>query len=259
MGVGVDGGIVTPEAVLLELRAAGLASRMLAKSLDLLVMFAVFSAGTYVVALVGAGLTGGQGGPGTVAVILLTLWVFAVFLVLPIVMEVMTRGRSLGKMALSMRVVTMEGGPTTFRHALGRGLLQPFEVYTGLAVFPGLFTRPTRRFGDLISGTFVISERVDARTAVPTAFLPPWGYEPYVAALDVGRIDDSQYVLIRSLLLRCHEMSPEARWHLTVGLADGIRALVTPQPHHGIAPEVFLQCVAGAFQRRSESSLGRQA
>lgn len=252
MGIGVDGGVITPEAVLLELRAAGLASRMMAKTIDLWIQGSVFSLG-----LVGFGAVAGSAS-SSASEIALYLWIFAVFLVAPIAMEQLFRGRSVGKLAFGLRVVTLDGGPTTFRHALGRGLLQPFEIYTGLAVFPGLFTTPTRRFGDLVAGTFVLSERVDSSSSTATAFLPPEGYEPYVAALDVGRLTDEHYVLIRSLLLRVNQLSTDARWSLTSRLAGSIQSLVTPTPHLNIAPEIFLVCVASAFQRRSAALSGRQ-
>jgi len=261
MGIGVDGGIITPEAVLLELRAAGLASRIMAKSIDLWIQFAVFSLGLYVAALGalgGAVSDGPSDGFSSISMIALYLWIFLVFLVAPIAMEQLFRGRSVGKLVFGLRVVTLDGGPTSFRHALGRGLLQPIEIYTGLAVFPGLVTRPTRRFGDLVSGTFVLSERVDSSSVIPTAFLPPEGYEPYVAALDVGRLTDEHYVLIRSMLLRVGQLSTDARWSLTSRLASSIQLLVTPAPHVNISPETFLVCVASAFQRRSAALAGRR-
>lgn len=93
---------------------------------------------------------------------------------------------------------------------------------------------------------------------IPTAFLPPEGYEPYVAALDVGRLTDEHYVLIRSMLLRVNQLSTDARWSLTSRLADFVKPLVTPTPHLNIAPEIFLVCVASAFQRRSAALSGRQ-
>ena len=40
----------------------------------------------------------------------------------PIVFETATRGRSLGKMALGLRVVSDDGGPERFRQALFRAL-----------------------------------------------------------------------------------------------------------------------------------------
>lgn len=242
-------GIITPEAVVLELRAAGVASRLVAKSIDLAIQVILI----YLGALLLAVLMGGVGSIGNLDrfVVAVSVWGFVVLIVAPILVERLSRGRSLGKLMLGLKVVTTTGGPITVRHALIRGLLQPFEIYTGLAIFPALTTRPTRRFGDLVAGTFVLSDRTVDSSTVPTAFLPPWGYEPYVDALDVGRVTDAQYVFIRALLLRVGQLSPEGRWHLTVRAAEAATALVTPLPHAGIAPEVFLVCVAGAYQRRT--------
>ena len=46
----------------------------------------------------------------------------------PLVMETLTRGRTLGKMAIGLRTVRDDGGPIRFRQALVRALLEVVEV-----------------------------------------------------------------------------------------------------------------------------------
>ena len=48
----------------------------------------------------------------------------------PAVFETATRGRSLGKMALGLRVVSDDGGPERFRQALFRALAGVIEIWT---------------------------------------------------------------------------------------------------------------------------------
>ena len=48
----------------------------------------------------------------------------------PIAFETATRGRSLGKMALGLRVVSDDGGPERFRQALFRALAGVIEIWT---------------------------------------------------------------------------------------------------------------------------------
>ena len=50
----------------------------------------------------------------------------------PVIFETLSRGRSLGKLALGLRVVSDDGGPERFRQALVRGLLAVLEIWLTL-------------------------------------------------------------------------------------------------------------------------------
>src|SRR6218665_615376 len=97
------------------------------------------------------------------------------FLVLPVTIEVVTRGRSVGKLAVGGRIVRLDGGAIGFRHAFIRGLLGVLEIYMtfgGLAVLVGAFTGRSQRLGDLVAGTY--SQRVRTPRLVPVVpVLPP--------------------------------------------------------------------------------------
>src|ERR1700679_2736218 len=94
--------IVTPEAVALDLEAAGLASRVLAELVDLFVLQVVFGA----IATVDGLLAGTFGSDNALVVTLVIISSFLLLLAWPIAWEVGTHGRSLGKMAVGLRVVT---------------------------------------------------------------------------------------------------------------------------------------------------------
>src|SRR5690349_4112208 len=66
---------------------------------------------------------------GAVAGIVSILWSSLVLLLLPAAVETFTRGRTLGKLALGLRVVRDDGGPITARHAIVRSLVGFVEVY----------------------------------------------------------------------------------------------------------------------------------
>jgi len=110
--------VVTGEAVALDLRIAQLPSRLTAAVLDLLLMVAAY--GGLTAAVLYAGLSDAD--PALTAAVSLSLLVL-VFLGYPVAMETLTRGRTLGKMALGLRVVRDDGGPIAFRQALVRGLV----------------------------------------------------------------------------------------------------------------------------------------
>lgn len=231
---------------MLDLPAAGIGSRVLARLVDLLALFVLANLLGAVVGLLVFSLPGVE----QIAVLLV---VAVVLLGYPVAFESLFRGRTPGKMAVGLRVVTREGGPAGFRHAALRGLIGLAEIFLtlgGVAVAAALATSRSQRFGDLAAGTIVVRERDAGRRALAVAFPPPPGYEAYCAALDVSAITDEQYGVIRSFLLRVLELTPGARDALAVRLANptAVRMRHTPPPMLG--PELFLACVASAYQVR---------
>ncbi len=238
-------GIITPEAVVLELAPAGIATRAFAKLIDLLCQGLLLGVLALGIAAVGRFL--GDAAPA----ILFYIAIFAVLLVAPIVVEAIWNGKSPGKAIIGLRVVTTDGGPIQFRHAAVRGLLQIFDIYLGIGALPALFTRRSQRSGDLLAGTFVLSDRVASSRAQAILFVPPPGCEEFIARMDVGRVTHRQYSTIRQFLLRVGELSPDARGSLALRLAEPVRGLTNATPPAWMTAEMFLICVASAYQLRS--------
>lgn len=257
-----DGGVrvVTPEAVELDLDAAGLASRFLAILLDLTAMVVVLWAATTVIGVVvGVGAETGSTAAGVIGVVLLLLVVFAVLVVWPTAWEAATRGRSIGKMALGLRVVTVEGAPISFRHALVRGLLGLVEIimtFGVLAVSVALGSRRFRRLGDHLAGTVVVRERgAGGDRAWPRTFVPYPGWEAWTARLDASRLGPDDYRLVRSFLLRSAHLPAEVRARLGGQILARVLALTGQDPAGAAAlgswpVEAPLVAVAAAYQRR---------
>ncbi len=245
--------IVTPEAVRLDLEPAGVATRILAFLIDVLIQANVLSA---LLAALSAGMTVGEEGAAyVIAAVVLT---FAVLIGYPVICETFGNGQTIGKMALGLRVRTREGAPVRFRHAAIRTSLGLVEFYLtlGLApVFAILFTRDHQRLGDLAAGTLVMRERTaGVKTGHSYDFWPPHGWGPYTMALDVGAMTDEQYGLVRNFLLRADKMSPGARQHLARRLAQPLTGVLHHTPPAHVTAEQFLLCAAAAYQRRQDPS-----
>ena len=243
-----ESGIVTPEAVLLQFETAGVGSRTAGELIDVALQVAALA----LVALAVYSLSGTVGGTiSTIAALVLT---FLIIIGYPVAFESLWNGRTPGKAALGLRVVTVEGGPERFRHAAIRGIIGLFELWIffgTIAVVSVILTRRDQRLGDLTAGTIVLRERTASSTAaVPVSFAPPYGYEGYVASLDVSALTPTQYGLIRSFLLRVMQLTWPARSALAATLGNQTAAQVRHTPPAGINPEVFLVCVASAYQRR---------
>ncbi len=219
--------MVTPEAVALEFTTANVGSRILAFVIDAAIVTVVSFLGILPLALTDATLPDWL--VASILVILIPGWYFGYFTV----SETLWRGRTVGKAALGLRVVTKEGGPVRFRHAAIRTLLGlvDFGIGSGFfAILLILLTRDNQRLGDLLAGTLVLRERSGLPAPAPVSFDVPAGLEPFAATLDVSGLTIEQYQAVRTFLLRTPSLAP--------------------QPRAGVPPELYLRCVAAAYQRR---------
>lgn len=237
--------MVTPEAVLLELPVAGTATRAFARLVDLWLQLVAAVALSYAsVALASLGV-------GT-EVLALSV-VVIVLLGLPIGVEVLWRGRSPGKAMFGLRVVGADGAPEAPRQAAIRGLVALVDIYASLgflALVGSMLSPASQRPGDLAAGTVVIRERSRPGLRTPVAFHPPPGLEHYVASLDVGALEPEDFTLVRSFLLRVGELRPDARAALALELATGVQGRIRHVLPGPIDPELWLVCVASAYQLR---------
>jgi uncharacterized RDD family membrane protein YckC len=242
------GDLVTGEAVVLELRLAKLPSRAVAESLDLLVQFG----GLLIISLVGAftGLSDSLDGAAAVA-LGLTLYI-GVFVGYPVLFETLSRGRSLGKMAMGLRVVRDDGGPIRFRHALVRGLLAVFEIYPFgvIAILTSMISTQGKRVGDFLAGTVVVRERVP-NIAAPMVAMPP-GLAAWASTLELSRLPDELALSARQFMSRAYDLAPAVRASMGGQIAYDVARFVAPPPPPGCPPEPYLAAVL-AERRRRES------
>ncbi|GAC1600188.1 MAG: RDD family protein [Acidimicrobiales bacterium] len=239
-------GIVTPEAVVLAFETAGAASRLLAILIDLTVQLAAL------LAVLSAFSILGRTSLGLVGVF---VGIFVVAFVYPVAVETLWRGKSVGKAALGLRVVTVEGAPVHFRHALVRGALGLIDFWIsggGVAILTVLVTRRNQRLGDLAAGTLVLRERSGARSPAPARFGIPVGWEAYAATIDVRALDSRSYEAVRALLLRAPTFDPATRDRLARLIATPVAARLGHQPPVGVSAEAFCACVAGRYQARTD-------
>jgi uncharacterized RDD family membrane protein YckC len=240
-------GIVTPEAVVLDLERAGVASRILAMTLDVLALAFVY----FVLFLMALAIFGAA--DGVVGAVIAVVASLAAYLAWFCGFETIM-GRTPGKSALGLRVISVDGTPVRFpqtflRAVLGIAdfLLLPFGF---IAVVTTLLSPRDQRLGDLAAGTLVVRQRAASSLVAPARFPSPHGYEAYVGALDVGAMTVEHYGLVRTFLLRAHHLSPVARVQMAVRLANPLATnVLRHQPPPYLHPETFLVCVAAAWQR----------
>ncbi len=238
--------MVTPQAVLLQFRTAGIGSRVLAKLIDLT---------GQVLALIAVSAATGVSGTGSSAFIIGAVGVFLVIFGYPAT-EGFMDGQTLGKRFLSIRVITADGGPIRFRHAAIRSLIGFVEFFVLLpggpiALISALLTTRSQRVGDLVAETVVVRDRTDATS--PVFFNPPPGAEQIALHLDTSRLTHPQYGLLREFMLRSAEFSSEARMALADDLCDRLWSIGVQRPA-AVAPSTFVEAAVFAHQRRFAST-----
>ncbi len=108
---------------MLGLRPARLPSRALAVCVDLVIVWVIMYLALTLALLVSVDSLD----PAALAAVQVGLFV-VVLVGLPIAVETLTGGRSVGKIAAGLRVVRDDGGPIRFRHALVRGAVGVVEM-----------------------------------------------------------------------------------------------------------------------------------
>jgi uncharacterized RDD family membrane protein YckC len=243
-------GLVTPEAVALDLETATVGSRGAAYLLDLVVL----ASGYLLIGIATALLGGGGFVPGWAGIAALLLLGFAWQFGYPIGFETLWRGRTPGKAAMGLRVVTDEGAPVGLRHAAIRATVAIFELLALLglpAVITSLVSPRGQRLGDLAAGTVVIRERRAGGRTEAATFPAPAGAEAYVERLDVHGLGPADYATLRDALHRLPQLPDEGtRRRVAAQVARSLLDRVAPPPPQGMPAEVWLRCVAAAVQRR---------
>lgn len=246
--VAAHDGIVTPEAVVLDVETAGFASRILAAIIDTGVMLAMLLLFGGITAVV---VAGDESLTNTV----LAVAVFSLLFGYPILFETFMRGRTPGKAAMGLRAVTVDGAPIRLREATLRAMggivdrLLPPGGITG-AIFVTITPR-NQRVGDLIAGTIVIRDPARRATVSPALwFSPPPGLEAYATGIDPTAITVEQYTVVRSFLTRGTMLAPPIRASLASDLAQRLAATVGFTAYQHVAPEHFLVCAMARYQRR---------
>ncbi|WP_141581160.1 RDD family protein [Actinomadura sp. WMMA1423] len=247
--------LVTGEAVALDIRVARLASRGCALFIDLLLQSVLLNTVVYVTAM--TSLVADEA--WTVGLTLLA--VVAVLVGYPCLFETLTRGRTLGKMALGLRVVGDDGGPVRFRQALVRalaGFVEFWMLYGSPALITSFCNRRGKRLGDLFAGTIVIQERVPASALFgPVAVMPPqlaW----WARTLELSMVSDELAMTARQYLSRFWELLPEVRDSLGQRIASQVVAAVSPPPPAGVRPEILLSAVLAERRHREERRLAER-
>lgn len=242
--------LITGEAVALDVRPASFILRAGGTIIDVLVSLAI---GIGLVLLLARLAYQMRLDIAAIQAFVTAIIVF-VTIVVPVAVELLTRGRSLGKLAIGARIVRDDGGAIGFRHAFIRALVGFFEIYStfgGGAALTGLLNSRAKRLGDMLAGTYAQMERVP-RVKEATFRMPPM-LAAWATTADVGRMPDRLSRRIAQFLKQAQHLTPASRARLAADLAFEASAYVSPVPN--VDPEVFLYGVASIRRDREYAAL----
>jgi uncharacterized RDD family membrane protein YckC len=247
----------TPEGVSVELVLAGAGSRfgaiMLDSLMQLTLLWGALAIGLGVVSSAGSAVVDA----GVVSVL-----VFFVLFGYFIILESLTGGRTLGKLAAGLRAVRVDGQPIGFRRSVVRTILRLIDVYltfgmVGLGFILG--TPRNQRLGDLAAGTVVIRERkasamrpstvaargVPAATGQPVPVLSVYAEPLDARGWDVTAVTSDEAILAERFLRSRFGYTPAARTRLAAKLANQLGPKVAGAPD-GLPAERLLEGVVAA-------------
>jgi uncharacterized RDD family membrane protein YckC len=239
------GGMVTPEAVVLDLPIASAGVRVIARLID--VVISLLGA---ILVLVGVALLGNE----TVLIVVGAATGFAVLVGYPVLMEAFWGGRTLGKAIMKLRVVRADGAPIGLTQATARGALGLIDVwftfgFVGLVSM--LVSKRSQRLGDLVGDTLVLwRARSSVQALLTVHFAVPPGCEEIVRLMDVGAMKPADYELVRSFLIRWHEFNAAQRPAVATTVAAPLWQRFRQPLPSWLGPDYYLACLGAAYQFR---------
>lgn len=232
--------IESAQNVNIQQNVASLWDRILAFFIDLLVMAAFLVLAS--IAINGMGLDHAE------------TWVYMLVLGLPIFLyhlffETFWNGQSLGKAALKIRVVKLDGSTPAFSDYLVRWLLRFVEISMtsgAVAVVAILLNGKGQRLGDLAAGTTVITEK--KRISFHDTLLVdiPENYQPNYPQVRI--FSDKEIQTIKQLFV---EAKLKSNHHIIVTLSQKVAQMMEITPKE--KPLVFLEVVIADYNYYTQS------
>ena len=248
-----DDDLVTGEAVALDLPPAGIGARMASGLVDIAATLVILIVVTVVLSVASIGGSDALAGAAAVGVAVV------VFVVYPTTFETLTRGRSLGKLALGLRTVRDDAGPISFQHAFLRSIVGFVEIYALLgtpAFFSMLVSRRGKRLGDFACGSYVVRERV--RLQLPSPPPMPPHLASWASGADIVSLPTGLALGVRQYLGRYRSLEAASRAEVGARLARAVSEHVAPPPPAGTRPEDFLAAVVATRRERDLLRLRRE-
>ena len=242
--------IITGHYVELTQTPASVADRLIAAAIDYFLLINYFSVAIMVVLSLINSYPYDET-PGVLAIMCYVAIFFPVIFYYP-AFEIFANGKSVGKMVMKTRVVSIDGNSPTVGSCLLRWILYPIDTFlTGfLGVVFILFGKYHQRLGDLAAGTVVIKTTSDRYnfnylydySYVHPSYVPSF---PEAANLSTRQVD----VISRTL----YNSDPNRHDELTYKLAVKVQQYLDVQLTRSIPADAFLRTVLNDYYHYSST------
>ena len=237
--------VLTPEKAVVSYKLAGVGGRIGSHLIDLLIILLLW----ITLSVVGSVLS------LTISPVLgMALMVFgvvsSVFLYF-ILFEWLWNGQTIGKRAVGLRVVSLDGTPVTLRGAVYRNLLRPAD-FLPVMYFAGLIAmfmnEKSQRLGDLAAGTIVIHEaKPNPYYQVTPHHAGVHPFEDSVGPLSTMTMEE--YFAIKRLCDRFPELPPSVQVRSVAEIWNPFADKERIQPISGVHPVYQMEAVVMKFGR----------
>ncbi len=216
----------TPESIAFDYELAGLGSRFLAVTVDMLIQLIcaialLWAMTAFALRFGGESLRASSGRTvESLAIATLVLLGFLLFFGYFIIFEIAWNGQTPGKRLIGIRVVRDGGFPVDFISSVVRNLVRVLEVGLGfyaISALSALLSAQNKRLGDFAAGTIVVR---DARIQVPSL--------PLRASSEI-RLSEDERSLINRFIDRRSALAPMQRRALAAQIAGVFRNRVGEQ------------------------------
>jgi uncharacterized RDD family membrane protein YckC len=256
---------VTPESVELEFTLAGIGSRVWALMIDYTVLGSSLSLFFIIWMTITVQLrdfwTDSFGDKAALWSLAIAFFIFFVIYVGYFVFfEAIWQGQTPGKRVAKIRVVRDDGRPVGLQQTTLRALLRPFDEILFIGAFLIIFSTKEKRLGDLVAGTIVIQTQavnVAAKEKLVLTEAASSLCDNLLQVADLSPILPDDFAVIREYLIRRNIMSEKARASLSLELARQVQSIIKLENFsNNISPDVFLEAIYLAYQRRGSREWG---
>lgn len=166
-------------------------------------------------------------------------------------MEWFLHGRSVGKLALGLRVMRTDGSPPNVINYFMRWMFRVVEtnlllLYGMPAIVSIAFSPKGQRIGDLLSGTTVV--RIDRKTQMSDTILvrAREGYQPVFPA--ASKLSDRDVSTIRDVI-QLYRANNDRK--VLIACANRVAHVLHLEPPAGMSPDVFLRTIMRDYSSMS--------
>ncbi len=221
----------TPESIAFSYELAGLGSRFLAVTVDMMLQTLILVAILWGVALIASHApphmrtARDYSTPESVAIAFIVAVIFLVYFGYFIAFETLWNGQTPGKKLLGIRVVRDGGFPIDFAASALRNLIRVGEVALGfyaLSAIASILSPENKRLGDMAAGTIVVR---DARTSTLAAIRAAASSAAPAARSTL--ITAEEQAVIDRFVARRNGLAPDARRRIAADLAKRVRSRVS--------------------------------